>query len=101
MTHRGDLHHIFPRDFLKKSGLPKSRYNQVANYAYMQSEINIRLGNRPPREYMAEVRAQCEGGPLKYGGITSLETLRACWPLRPSAPGSRAEKSRKPHDTGR
>src|SRR5207245_516336 len=29
VMHRGDLHHIFPQDFLKKNGLPKSRYNQV------------------------------------------------------------------------
>jgi hypothetical protein len=26
---------------------------------------------------MAEVRAQCEGGPVRYGGIRSLEALYA------------------------
>ena len=33
VTHKGDIHHIFPKEFLKKNGLEKSDYNQVANYA--------------------------------------------------------------------
>ena len=48
---RGDIHHLFPRDYLKKNGLDRSKYNQIANYVYMQSEINIKIGNRPPKEY--------------------------------------------------
>ena len=39
---RGDIHHLFPRDFLKKNGLDRGKYNQIANYVYMQSEINIK-----------------------------------------------------------
>ena len=40
---RGDVHHVFPKEYLKQGGLGKGQYNQVANYAYVQSEINIRL----------------------------------------------------------
>jgi hypothetical protein len=73
----GDIHHIFPRDLLKKAGLTRSQYNQIANYAYTQEEINIKIGNKPPRAYFADIRAQCSGGPLKYGAIADADTLKA------------------------
>jgi len=72
---RGDVHHIFPRDFLKKQGLQRSQYNQVANYVYTQSEINIKIGNKEPMNYFTEIREQCNGGKLKYGGITEMNEL--------------------------
>jgi hypothetical protein len=76
LEHRGDVHHIFPRDYLKKQlGLKRSEYNQVANYVYTQQEINIAIGNEPPQEYMEKIRQQCEGGDLAYGGITDLNDL--------------------------
>jgi hypothetical protein len=72
---RGDVHHIFPRDILKKKGLPRSQYNQIANYVYTQSEINIKIGNQPIEKYLSEVKDQCNGGGLTYGGITELDIL--------------------------
>jgi hypothetical protein len=66
---RGDVHHIFPRDLLKKKGLTRGQYNQIANYVYTQSEINIKIGNKPIDKYLQEVKEQCNGGELKYGGI--------------------------------
>jgi len=77
VTHKGDIHHIFPKEFLKKNGLGKSDYNQVANYAYMQSEINIRIGSKSPKEYLAGVKEQCTGGELKLGRIDSMADLHA------------------------
>lgn len=73
---KGDIHHIFPRDYLKKNGLTRKEYNQISNYVYMQSETNIRIGNKPPRVYFGEILEQCNGGPLKYGGISTMEELR-------------------------
>lgn len=72
---RGDVHHIFPRDILKKKGLTRGQYNQVANYVYTQSEINIKIGNKPIEKYLTEVKDQCNGGGLIYGGITELNLL--------------------------
>jgi len=72
---RGDVHHIFPRDYLKKQGLQKGQYNQVANYVYTQSEINIKIGKKAPNEYFAEIKEQCNGIELKYGGITEMNEL--------------------------
>jgi hypothetical protein len=76
ITYRGDIHHIFPRDFLKKNGMERGKYNQIANFVYMQQEVNIAVGNKAPDVYFSEVLEQCHGGAIKYGGISSLEELQ-------------------------
>ena len=73
---RGDVHHIFPKDVLKKRGLTRGQYNQIGNYVYAQSEINIRIGNKPVERYLSDLKDQCNGGELKYGGITEYEALK-------------------------
>ena len=73
---RGDVHHIFPRQYLKDNGLSRGQYNQVANYTYVQSEINIKIGKKAPCAYLGYVVSeQCNGGECKYGGITSITDL--------------------------
>lgn len=76
ILHRGDIHHIFPRNYLKKAGLTRSKYNQIANYVYMQQEVNIKVGNKAPNIYFEEVKGQCEGGALKYGAISDRNDLK-------------------------
>lgn len=72
---RGDVHHLFPREYLKREKFEKSQYNQVANYVYTQSEVNIKIGKKAPIEYFKEIREQSNGGELKYGGITDINEL--------------------------
>jgi len=76
ITHKGDIHHIFPKDYLKKSGLKRGDYNQIANYVYMQSEINIKVGNKAPKDYFDGVAAQCSGGAIQYGAISDMDSLK-------------------------
>lgn len=76
LLNRSDVHHVFPRDYLKKQGLDKGRYNQIANFVLAQSEINIGIGNCPPEEYFADLRKQVHGGLKLYGGITDEDELR-------------------------
>ena len=70
------VHHVFPRNYLKKSGLARSRYNQIANYVVMQGEINIAIGDDPPTAYFGALWRQCENGKARYGGITDADELR-------------------------
>lgn len=78
IAHQGDIHHIFPRAFLKKHGMKRGQYNQIANFAYTQTEINIAIGSKPPSDYLAYIREkQCNGGKTKYGGITDVADLEA------------------------
>lgn len=55
---KGDIHHLFPKDYLKKNGLEQGKYNQIANYVYMQSEINIKVGRKSPKDYFELVNNQ-------------------------------------------
>lgn len=77
LLNRSDVHHVFPRNYLKGHGLTASRYNQVGNFVVAQSEINIAIGDKAPATYFAELADQCAGGPLRYGGISDIEELRA------------------------
>lgn len=77
ISQKGDVHHIFPREYLKSKGMSRSEYNQVANYVYTQTEINIKIGKKAPKDYLGYVNdVQCAGGETMYGGITDHDTLR-------------------------
>lgn len=87
ITHRGDIHHIFPREYLKSEGLYRNKYNQIANYVYMQTEINIKVGKKPPSVYFKDIRDQIDRGVTKYGGIKDAKDLNHnlrdnCIPLK-------------------
>lgn len=75
LLNRSDVHHLYPRNFLKKQGIAKSRYNQIANFALTQSEINIAIGDKDPQEYFKTILVQVQGGAKKFGGITELAEL--------------------------
>lgn len=77
LMNRSDVHHVYPRNHLKKQGLARGRYNQIANFVLAQSEINIAIGDKAPEQYFKELAEQCAGGKKKYGGIIDLDELRA------------------------
>lgn len=77
LLNRTDVHHVYPKNFLKKSGLAKGKYNQIANFVLAQSEINIAVGDKAPEKYFKQLAEQCAGGEKRYGGITKLNEMRA------------------------
>jgi hypothetical protein len=70
-----DVHHLFPKQHLKGEGKTKGSYNQIANFVVAQSEINIAIGAKPPKQYFGELNAQVSGGPKKYGNIIDRDEL--------------------------
>ena len=72
----GDVHHIFPKEYLKSNGFEKNEYNQDANYAYLDTQVNKSIGKKAPCEYLAEAIAQCETKVVTCGSITDLEQLK-------------------------
>jgi len=80
ISHRGDIHHLFPKDYLTKNGMDRGQYNQIANYVYMQSEINIKVGNKPPKDYLESLSSEIKANNLKLSGLSSemelLENLK-------------------------
>jgi len=77
ILNRGDIHHVFPRNFLKKHGFPRGKYNQIANFAYTQTETNIKIRDREPKVYFGDVVEQTKGGELSYGAINDPAELKA------------------------
>ena len=72
---RGDIHHLFPKNYLKKNGYERGKYNQIANYVYMQSEINIKVGDKAPKDYFELINKQVQGGKLVTGISTEAELI--------------------------
>jgi hypothetical protein len=75
ILYKGDIHHIFPKSFLRKNNLARGDYNQLGNYVLMQQEINIAIGAKSPNIYFKELQDQCSGGKMKYGAIDTYEEL--------------------------
>lgn len=78
---KGDIHHTFPYDYLKKNGKSERyEYNQIANFVYMEKSTNIQISNMEPKEYMRIVFEQAETGLLDpkhpIGKITNLSSLK-------------------------
>ena len=76
VENRGDVHHIFPKDYLQKNG-KNSRvlYNQIANFALIQTETNLQITNKAPNVYMAQVMMQCNTKEATIGSILDREVL--------------------------
>ena len=73
----GDIHHIFPKAYLKKNGIKeRSKYNQIANYTYLDTQTNISIGDSAPCDYFKKVVEQCRTGKLKIGDICDEGILR-------------------------
>lgn len=77
LENRGDIHHLFPKNYLTQNGIPQSQYNQIANYVFLQQEINIKISDDAPAEYMKEVYKQIDTKQPVYGGIVELNDLKA------------------------
>lgn len=72
----GDVHHIFPKAYLKNNGVDsKGRYNQVANYTYLDTQVNKAISDDAPADYFAKVVSQCNTKEVEIGNITEMKSL--------------------------
>ncbi len=72
----GDIHHIFPKAYLRKEiDAPQRLHNQIANYTYLEKRINIAIGEKSPGEYFSQARAAIIEGKPYFGDISDEETL--------------------------
>lgn len=73
----GDVHHIFPRAYLKANGVEaKTKYNQVANYIYLDTQVNKAISDDTPCKYFSKVKEQCTTKNIEIGNISD-ETMLA------------------------
>ncbi len=72
----GDVHHIFPKAYLKKNGVDsKGRYNQVANFTYLDTQVNKAVKDDAPNIYFGKVIEQCENTSIAFGNIADRDSL--------------------------
>lgn len=78
ITISGDVHHIFPKAYLKKNGVDsKGRYNQVANYTYLDTQVNKAISDDAPCRYFGVILKQCKTRDVQIGNITDENELAA------------------------
>lgn len=76
ITIAGDVHHIFPRNYLKQNGITsKVKYNQVANYIYLDTQVNKAISDDAPNIYFTKAWKQCEDKNIVLGNISDKELL--------------------------
>lgn len=69
----GDIHHIFPKNYLVKNGYDKTQYNRIANFVYLRNDINISISDRSPADY---INAILDGGPGTFhSSIKNRESM--------------------------
>lgn len=73
----GDVHHIFPKAYLKNNGVDaKGRYNQVANFAYLDTQVNKAISDDAPNVYFGKALEQCLTKNAVIGNITDSDAFK-------------------------
>lgn len=65
----GDVHHVFPKQYLINNHYAKNLYNQDGNYAYLDRPVNESIGKKAPKEYFNIALKQCQTKVAECGSI--------------------------------
>ncbi|MBS1006401.1 DUF262 domain-containing protein [Levilactobacillus brevis] len=66
LMEQGNIHHIFPRAYLKKHGISQTMYNQIANYVWITQPRNLKISDRAPKDYLSDKQV------IRYGSERSF-----------------------------
>ena len=70
------MHHIFPRAYLKNNGVTnKTKYNQVANYIFLDTQVNKAISDDAPATYFTKAKQQCVTKKIELGNISDESLL--------------------------
>lgn len=75
LTLGGDVHHIFPKKYLSEHNFGRTEYNQTANYAYLDTPVNISIGKNAPKDYFTQALQQCGETKANCGSILKEQLL--------------------------
>lgn len=48
------VHHIFPKNLLYRSGYQRAEVNAIANFTFLTQETNLKISNHDPAQYLEE-----------------------------------------------
>jgi hypothetical protein len=72
----GDVHHVFPKQYLINNHYAKNQYNQDGNYAYLDRPVNESIGKKAPKEYFNIALKQCKTKEAVCGSIIDEDLLQ-------------------------
>ncbi|MDD6641457.1 MAG: DUF262 domain-containing protein [Bacteroidales bacterium] len=76
ITTMGDVHHIFPKQYLIDNGIKdKAKYNQVANFTYLDTPTNIAIGKDEPSKYFTKVWEQVKTSDFFIGNLKTEDAI--------------------------
>ena len=76
ITTMGDVHHIFPKQYLIDNGVKdKAKYNQVANFTYLDTPTNIAIGKDEPSKYFTKVWEQVKTSDFFIGNLKTEDAI--------------------------
>lgn len=67
-----ELHHLFPKNYLKNNGFGNKEINQVGNYAFIEWADNLDISDQPPSSYF---KGQIAG--MTKEEVEAMERLHA------------------------
>jgi hypothetical protein len=74
--HSAQLHHVFPRAYLRDAGYELVDIEVTLNITFLTAESNNFISNRAPSLYLADrINALVSGGATRAAALTSLKTL--------------------------
>lgn len=66
-----DIHHVFPKAWCQKQGIPEQRWNCILNKTLLTSATNQVLSGNPPSQYLARLEAK---GAIKSARLDQVLT---------------------------
>lgn len=76
-----DIHHIFPRAWCEKNGIPPAVYNSIINKTALSAKSNRKIGGNAPSEYLKKIEedgiASTELDEILKSHLIDPEHLRA------------------------
>lgn len=54
ISQEGNIHHIFPKAYLRKHGAQQNEINQIANYCWLTQPRNLQISDLAPERYMKD-----------------------------------------------
>ena len=54
----------------------RNRYNQIANFTYLDTVVNKRISDDAPNEYFHKAEEACLNGKACYGNIDNVDELK-------------------------
>lgn len=72
-----DIHHIFPQDWCRKTGLDVKRYDSIINKTPLSAGTNRRISNKAPSRYLASLEKSAEIPAEQMDGILTSHLIDA------------------------